>query len=372
MIPLTLRVAVENSGEDAFVVKVRGNDDDASEAAIDGRLLEKHSAELAAVLPDELIFATAHGYLRVSEIPLSEIEGDVLFVDPRRGTAHRWIRARSLHNTLVVTERCDQLCVMCSQPPKKHHADLFNYLKTAALLAPQGVEIGISGGEPTLYKRELFDLLSTVLAARPDLRFHVLTNAQHFTEGDLTVLHDPVFRSVCWGVPLYAANADAHDTIVGKEGAFESLSASFALLLRAAASVELRTVVMRPNLELLPDLAWYVSTHLSFVHTWALMQLENIGFARMRWNELFADHSIDFAPIASAMDIALSRGINVQLYNCPLCTVPPQYRVMAGCTISDWKRRYVAACAPCSERTNCSGFFEWYPEERGFQGVHPL
>src|SRR5690606_40913863 len=60
--------------------------------------------------------------------------------------------ADSRHNTLLVTERCDQLSVMCSQPPKKQHTDLFPLLKQACLLAPKGATIGFSGGEPTLYQ----------------------------------------------------------------------------------------------------------------------------------------------------------------------------------------------------------------------------
>ena len=45
--------------------------------------------------------------------------------------------------------------------------------------------IGITGGEPTLFKDDLFHFLLSVSDARPDLRFHVLTNAQHFVDEDI-------------------------------------------------------------------------------------------------------------------------------------------------------------------------------------------
>ncbi|WHO38881.1 hypothetical protein PMI04_020475 [Sphingobium sp. AP49] len=101
------------------------------------------------------------------------LENDIVLVDPRAGRAERLIRAGSNHNTLLVTERCDQLCVMCSQPPKKTHEDRFAAFTDACLLAPDSSVIGISGGEPTLFKAELLELLETVLGQRPDLAFHI-------------------------------------------------------------------------------------------------------------------------------------------------------------------------------------------------------
>jgi len=371
MIPLRLRVRVEGDERQEFVVRLRQNLA-APDAGVDAGSREEFDAVIAGQLPGELVFQTRRSYLRIPDALPADFDGDVLFVDSRRGVAHRWVRARSAHNTFLVTERCDQLCIMCSQPPKHTHVDLFEHFTNAALLAPYGMELGITGGEPTLYKNELFDFLAKVSAARPDLRFHILTNAQHFTEDDLAVLRDPAFRRVCWGVPLYAPDAKTHDAIVAKEGAFNVLLHSLALLLRAGSLVELRTVIMRPNLAALPDLAWFVATHLGFIDVWALMQLENIGFARNRWDELFVDHSREFAPVATAADIGLSRGINVQFYNCPLCTLPVPYRSRAGRTISDWKQRYLPVCSSCSQRAACCGFFEWYPQERGFQGVNPL
>ena len=372
MIPLRLKARVEDDGRPFFVAKLTSTVSGPDHSGIDAQMFEECQATLVAELENELVFQTSQGYLRIAGASISDIDNDVLFVDTHRSMAHRWIRAQSSHNTLVITERCDQLCIMCSQPPKKYHVDLFEYFVKAACLAPFNTLIGISGGEPTLYKGQLFELVTTVLRRRPDLRFHILTNAQHFTSDDLSVLRDPVFQRVCWGVPIYAPNAAMHDEIVKKTGAFNTLLQAFTYLLRAAAPVEIRTVIVKPNLPLLPDLARFVSKHLSFAHTWALMQLENIGFGRMRWQELFVDHSIEFAPIADAIDIATAYGMNTQLYNFPLCTVPLPYRTIAGQTISDWKQKYLAVCSPCTVQSQCAGFFEWHPENLGFREMHPL
>lgn len=310
--------------------------------------------------------------LRLTAPAAAEIDGDVLMLLPGQKSAHRLIRARSPHNTFLVTERCDQLCVMCSQPPKSHHTDLFPLFGQAAQLAPDGVYLGLSGGEPMLFKDQVFDLLESSLAARPDLRFHVLTNGQHFTQDDVERLRRIPHDRVLWGIPLYSADPAVHDATVAKPGAYKRLMESFAILARTGAAVELRTVVMKTNVDGLDDLARLITTRLPFISVWALMQLESIGYGRKNWDALFLDTSIAFDTIGDALDAVHAGGIEAQLYNFPACTMPGGYRRHAPATISDWKRRFLAACEGCSLRDACTGFFEWYPETRGFGRIAPL
>lgn len=289
--------------------------------------------------------------------------GDVVLLDPDRSMMHRLVRAGSRHNTFLVTERCDQLCVMCSQPPKKTHYDNFSHFEKAALLAPEGVVLGFSGGEPTLFKEQLFALLQRVHEKRSDLRFHVLSNAQHFVEDDIGFLGSPAGRAVQWGVPLYAPDARLHDAIVGKVGAFDRLLDGLSILCRSAAQVELRTVLTNMNVSVLPSLASFITRFVPFAAPWAIMQLERIGFAKNRWNELFFDNSENFDQISQAVDIARLSDIPVLLYNFPLCTVPPAYRGLAPATISDWKNKFLPECEGCSLRSSCAGFFEWHGDQ---------
>jgi His-Xaa-Ser system radical SAM maturase HxsC len=316
-------------------------------------------------------FAGKYGLFAVDGLSASALDGDVVLVQPDGGRIERLLRAGSPHNTLLVTERCDQLCVMCSQPPKKTHVDRFALFEEACLLAEPDLVIGISGGEPTLYKSELLGMVERVLKARPDLSFHILSNAQHFTREDIARLRDPLYRRVLWGIPLYAAEPGLHDEIVGKPGAFARLEESLAHLLLAGARVELRTVLVAPNLVGLPSLARYVTRRLRFIHAWSIMQLEHVGFARNRWPQLYVDHSRDFTPVAAALDQARLHGVPARLFNFPRCTVPEPYRHLAAASISDWKRKYVDACKDCRERDACTGFFEWHPET-ATKGVHPL
>jgi len=300
------------------------------------------------------------------------LDCDVVMAVPGQTSAHRLIRATSPHNTFLVTEQCDQLCVMCSQPPKKHHADLFAQFATAAILAPERSVIGISGGEPLLHKEKLFQMLENVARLRPDVTFHVLSNGQHFEKDDVKRLIDIGTDKILWGIPLYSTDPETHDRIVGKDGAFRSLERGLGILMQAGASVELRTVVLQQNRDHLGALADFVFTRLSFINVWALMQLERIGYGRMNWTTSFLDTSSDFEPISTAINGTVARGISVALYNFPLCSVPKEYRQYAPSTISDWKRKYLGFCARCDARSACGGFFEWYSHDQGFSGLGPL
>jgi His-Xaa-Ser system radical SAM maturase HxsC len=355
VIPLVLRAEVEGTTDD-IVCRAR-------DGAADPRDVAVEDTQTGAVI-------SGSGWLaRVQGVLAADLLEDVLLVQPQRGIVQRLIRGRSPHNTFLITERCDQLCVMCSQPPKKTHDDLFRHYRAACMLAPQDAVIGLSGGEPTLYKEELFGLLEFALTMRPDLSFHVLTNAQHFHEDDVGFLSSDVARRVMWGVPLYAADPDLHDELVGKVGAHDALLDGLAILCRSGALTELRTVVMKPNVSQLPRLARFIERNVPFADPWAIMQLENVGYARNRWSDLFFDHSRDFSLIGEAIEIARLGGVKTTLYNFPLCTVPSSYRRLAPATISDWKKRFEPACDGCLAQKWCSGFFEWHPSRASYQSL---
>lgn len=336
----------------------------------DGELRCDEDAKLLSRAAGILSYRTGQSEFRLRDVSVADIRGDVLLIDPRRQIAHRLIRAASSHNTFLITEQCDQLCLMCSQPPKQHHEDMFGHFLAAARLAPRGVQIGLSGGEPLLHKDELFGFIDAVFAERDDLSFHILTNGQHFDERDLPWLTKHRAH-LLWGVPIYSDDPARHDEIVGKLGAFTQLCDNISLLGLAGAAIELRTVVLKQNASGLPRLADFITRHLPFALIWAIMQMERIGYGRMNWNQCFFDSSIDFNGLGQAIDLMRARRQDVTLYNFPLCTVPPAYRAFATRSISDWKQKYLESCASCSLRENCAGFFEWYREGDGFMEVLP-
>jgi His-Xaa-Ser system radical SAM maturase HxsC len=306
--------------------------------------------------------------------PETSVDGDVFILVPKRGVAMRLIRRGSIHNSLLFTERCDQLCVMCSQPPKRSNDSwLFPLYRQAIALADEGSVIGITGGEPTLYKDELLALLSYIAEVRPDIQFHILSNGQHLTRADVPALRSVHERlKIQWGIPLYSSEPGEHNEIVGKAGAFARLMEGLLLLGASGANIELRTVVLKKNVLSLARLAAYVGRNLDFVRFWAIMATEPIGYAKANFDDVYFDHSIFFAPVGAALDMARLFDIETALYNFPHCTVPAEYRRACVSSISDWKNKYLPVCEGCEAKSACCGFFEWYNSRWRFEGVKAI
>ena len=51
-----------------------------------------------------------------SEIDVDD--GEIWLVFPANKSINRFYRPSANSNTMMLTERCDQYCIMCSQPPK--------------------------------------------------------------------------------------------------------------------------------------------------------------------------------------------------------------------------------------------------------------
>ncbi|WP_374650569.1 His-Xaa-Ser system radical SAM maturase HxsC [Dongia sp.] len=366
MIRLHFKATFDGSGN-PFIVKAReAVDERDSPRSRHDAIIRRATAHANAT---ELI--SEFGMFSIDVDDEDSIDGDVLLCSPTGQSVHRLFRRRSSQNSLLLTERCDQLCVMCSQPPKKSDDEWrFQVYRTALELTDPGARIGITGGEPTLYKRDLLNMLTDVSKSRPDISYHILSNAQHFTPADqqsLKEFHSSV--SVTWGIPLYSAQPSIHDEIVGKRGAFQQLMNNLMLLGSTGAQIELRTVFTSINALDLPHLASFISKHLPFVSLWAIMGMESIGYAIAHWDRLFFDHSVFPQPIISALEIARLHSLPCKLYNFPRCTIPAHYREACTQSISDWKRKFLEDCSGCAEREKCCGFFEWYAPKYAWAGV---
>jgi His-Xaa-Ser system radical SAM maturase HxsC len=260
-----------------FVTKLRCSRADDSEAQ------QEHEAIVRSRAGEPGVYdCAAQASDFVLRLPPEEpLDGDVVLCVPARNGVDRLFRRSSRHNTLLMTERCDQLCLMCSQPPKNTNDEWrFPYYEQALLLADMDTVVGISGGEPTLYKEALFGMIGRVAASRPDLSYHILSNGQHFTDEDrsaLAALHRAA--DIVWGVPLYSHVPATHDEIVGKPEAFAKLLENLFFLASTGARIELRTVITARNIFDLPNLARFVATHIPFVGDWAIMAMEPIGYA---------------------------------------------------------------------------------------------
>ncbi len=317
---------------------------------------------------------SSHGTLKVFLEHDDEFHEDVILCVPDGNRIQRLYRANSTNNTFLFTERCDQMCAMCSQPPRSSvDRWRFPFFQRAIELSKQDSIIGISGGEPTLYKHDLFNILENTANLRSDVMLHILSNGQHFEDEDMPKLNNiHANLNILWGIPLYSHDYKNHDEIVGKEGAFNKVMENFFKLGSVNTAIELRTVLTKKNALDLPMLADFISKNLPFINKWVIMAMEPIGFAKANKDALFYDHSIARFPLQNALDIAEFNGLFTQLYNFPTCTVDERYRKYCTQSISDWKNKYMQECNNCSQQDSCCGFFEWYTQDWSWSNISAI
>lgn len=302
--------------------------------------------------------------------------GDVVSID-RRGYVRTLYRRSSKSNTLFATDRCNSLCLMCSQPPRevndsRRASELIRLVK---LIDPATEELGITGGEPTLLGEGLLDVIAACRDQLPQTAIHLLSNGRRFYYGSYArALGALAHPDLMVGVPVYSDLDVEHDYVVQAKGAFSETIRGLHNLTKADVRIEIRVVVHRQTYRRLPELAEYIFRNLTFASHVTFMGLEVIGLAKANIASLWID-PVDYADQLEAAVLNLATaGLNVSIYNHQLCTLPQPLWHFSRQSISDWKNEYDDECARCAARDQCGGFFVWNLRQhrsRGIKAVAP-
>ncbi|WP_233238825.1 His-Xaa-Ser system radical SAM maturase HxsC [Bordetella sp. LUAb4] len=294
--------------------------------------------------------------------------GDIVVPSAHRSEVTVLYRVSDVHHSLQLTNRCNSYCVMCSQPPTERddHWMFEEALSVVRHMSDAPPVLGLSGGEPLLLGDHLRTLFDEVGSRLPKTRVELLTNGRLLENAQLArTLLDGLNTSVTWLVPLYGHADFLHDFVVQSNGAFEQTLAGLLHLQEYRQSIQLRIVLIRPVLELLPDLCVFVGRNLPFVREVALMACEPIGFALA--NREMCE--VDLIEWHSTLELAarqLARhSVPFLFMNAPLCALPASLHPYAHRSISDWKNVYEPICDSCDVKPQCSGFFAWH--ERGWK-----
>jgi His-Xaa-Ser system radical SAM maturase HxsC len=287
-------------------------------------------------------------------------DGDVVAVDPN-GFARTLYRRASGHNFILVTEQCNSLCLMCSQPPKAiDDSDRFEeHLRLVDLIDPSTRELGITGGEPTLFRDRFLELIARCKERLPATALHILSNGRlfwyrRFAEKLGAIAHPDLVV----GIPLYSDVDSRHDHIVQASGAFEETVIGLQNLDRYGVRVEIRVVLHALSIPRLPQLATFIARNFPFASQVALMGLEMFGLVHQHLAELWIDPADYQLELAAASGILCDAGMNVAIYNHQLCVLDRRLWPLARRSISDWKNVYLPECRECSAITDCGGFFQ--------------
>jgi His-Xaa-Ser system radical SAM maturase HxsC len=287
-------------------------------------------------------------------------DGDIVVVNPD-GIINTLYRVNSYHNFLLVTERCNSNCLMCSQPPRDRNdiPYLFSIYKQLIPLIPKDCfELGITGGEPTLMGDLFFELLELLKRELPETEVHCLSNGRafawdKFSERLATLQLDRLML----GIPLYSDHYQVHDYIVQARDAFnQTMRGLYSLAVRQQ-RIEIRVVLHKQSIPRLTRLAKYIYKNLPFVEHVAFMGLEYEGYTPHNIDRLWADPTEYMDELEDAINFLSAMGMNVSIYNSQLCLLPQSLWKHNRKSISDWKNIYLDECSKCTMINECGGLF---------------
>jgi len=271
------------------------------------------------------------------------------------------IDINSNDNTLFITGKCNNRCLMCCQPPTENNEVNFFFEQNLKLIknAPKNLPvIGISGGEPTLAGERFFELIFAIRHYLPDTAIHILSNGRTFANGNYAEkLKEIGENNLLLGVPIHCDSSLVHDKIAGAKNAFNETIIGLYNLAALGIPIELRIVINKLNYKRLSQLSNYIFKNLSFVNCVSFMAMEYIGFAVKNSKQIWIEPK-DYADNLKEAVLNLnSWGIDVSIFNLPLCLLPNELHIFAHKSISDWKNSYVEICNNCQKKKNCCGLF---------------
>ncbi len=322
------------------------------------------TTKLLGVLTTQQEYKLKNDEKVVFKIPsLQHLEnGDIVSVG-NDGNINTLYRINSNHNTLLATERCNSNCLMCSQPPRDRNdiPILHEIHKQLIPLIPKDcIELGVSGGEPTLMGELFFSLMEQLKVELPNTEIHVLTNGRSFAWNHMAEKLGQINnRRLMLGIPIYSDYYQVHDYIVQAKNAFYQTILGLHNLSRYNQRLEVRIVLHKQSIPRLTKLAKYIYKNLPFVEHVAFMGLEYIGYTRKNIDKLWIDPYDYQEELSESVEYLASQGMHVSIYNTPLCVLPERIWKYARKSISDWKNDYLPECKNCTKLNNCGGFFTW-------------
>lgn len=287
-------------------------------------------------------------------------EGHIVTIEPGSGFIRTIFRPESPHNTLFTTDRCNSNCIMCSQPPKEIDDSYLveENLKMLSLIQTPLEYMGITGGEPTLLGPDLVRLLEATRDKLPNTHIHMLTNGRRYNDLSfvrrIASINHPSFVSA---IPLYADVSGVHDYIVQAQGAFDETVEGLYNAAESGLAVEIRIVLHKQSIPRLRQLAEFIYWNFPFAIHVAFMGLENMGYVKKNWEELWIDPVDYMDSLGEAVRYLYLRRMNVSIYNLQLCLLPRSLWSFARKSISDFKNEYLNVCSHCTVRDHCSGLF---------------
>ena len=263
---------------------------------------------------------------------------------------------------IFVTEACNSNCVMCplSTAMRKRGNKMLEkqWMELLESIPYNPPHITITGGEPFLEYRYLFPIMEKINQRYPETEILVLTNGRAFAVKHIVDSFAEIATTYYTvAIPIHGPSAAVHDRITQTEGSFRQSMIGLKRLGDSNAKIEVRIVAHRLNIsEITHTFQMLVDSGVR-ISTINLVGLEMTGTAASNRNMIWVDYQQVCDEARAGILYAIRSGIDVSLYNFPLCFIPRDLWALAKCSITPNKVRYDQLCGNCIEKKSCGGMF---------------
>lgn len=327
-------------------------------------LLDK-SLNVIMVKSDHIVFYPENKSFSVNKtnLELFEKSGNYdVFEISSLGNAYKYYNTKSLDNAILVTNRCNSNCIMCPTAESIRKGDEeYNgkqLVELAKYIPSDAPHITITGGEPFLIKKDMFTLLNYLKNNLYKTSYLLLTNGRAFCSKEYTFLFKKnAPPDIVLGIPIHGYSSDTHDYIVRSKGAFQQTFYGLKNLLSIKATIELRIVISKLNANYITQIAKLIVNEFYGVFCVKIIGLEMTGNAAVNRNNVWISYPEAFRKATEGIDFLIKSGIDVGIYNFPLCSVDKKYWNICEKSISPYKVRFAEQCNECKIKDACGGIF---------------
>jgi His-Xaa-Ser system radical SAM maturase HxsC len=286
-------------------------------------------------------------------------EGDIVSLDMDSGEIIVLYEKSSIHNSILASTDCNCRCIMCPQVLAPNcRENLKNNIELIELIDKETTALAITGGEPTLLKDDLINLLRHCKERLPSTQIDILTNGILLKDSEyVRKIAKLGMKKLVFCIPLYADTDTEHDYVMQRKGAFEDAIQGLYNLASMKQSIEIRVVVISHNHKRLPQIAAFIYHNLPFAIHVAFMGMEVEGTASRNIRKLWASPRAYGPYLEDAVVYLNQRNMSVSIYNEQLCLMPKKIWGFMRKSISDWKNTYIEECTDCIGKNDCGGFF---------------
>lgn len=297
--------------------------------------------------------------------------GDIFWVTDSRRLSPRFDSSED-DATIFMGGNCNSNCMMCPaseyERREDYHIERSCISEFVQMLPAWLSHYVVTGGEPTLDPKLFLEVMSDLAEHIPYAEALLLTNGRSFTyKAFLDKMLQKCPQHLTAAVPVHGSTPAVHDRIIRVDGGFAQTMQGIRNLLNGGIAVEIRIVVTRLNMGDIDNIAALIADQFPEVIVVNFINLEVRGSCFTNRDQVYLTPEESFRSSRNAIDRLIASGIDVGLYNYPLCSIEESYWTLNHNSITPSKIRYYDVCDKCDVKKYCGGFFV-----SSKNTVHPL